>query len=216
MESLKLLFDRHKAKSIIKQSSPTLSPTNNIPSQHPQPQNIKKAILNKPQPQIKQQPKQITNITTLKPLTPEHKKHKKLPKSNFLQLLYDKKKRKSSSLTKPTFIGPFYSSKDFSFLNTSFLNKNQLHNYSTCNIPPNKFKLERNYNSLNKSKEGSLNNKSVNTINFNVKDLPFSLNLSNDSFLWNKIKNRWCTKGYHTWTCKFNSIWKMCKNQIKI
>ena len=191
MESLKLLVDRHKAKSKIKQSSPspTPSPTNNNPSQHTQPQNFKKAILTKSQPQIKQQPKQITNITTLKPLTPEHKKHKKLPKGNFLQLLYDKQKRKSSSLTKATFIGPLYSSKDFSFINTSLPKKNPLHNYSTYNIPPNKFKLETTYNSLNKSKDGSLNNKSVNTINFNVKDLPFSLNLSHDSFLWNKIKN---------------------------
>ena len=192
METFRELINRHKNKKL------PLRNYHPIPSTH-----LSKKL--KPTPN---KPPPTPNIIPIKSLTPKEHKKRKLFKDNFIQMLYQidnisKRKRKSSSLTKTPLITPIYSStnhyqkhNDNHNNSNSFISNNNslnhFHNYSTLNLPQNKFKLDTTYNSLSKSREQSIINQSTYTVmnNFNSNNLPFTLNISNDSILWNKLKNK--------------------------
>ena len=193
MESFRELINRHKNKKL------PLHNYHPIPSTH---------LSKKPKP-TPNKPPPTPNIIPIKSLTPKEHKKRKLFKDNFIQMLYQmdnisKRKRKSSSLTKTPLITPIYSSTNHyqkhndnhnnsnSFISNNNNSLNHFHNYSTLNPPQNKFKLDTTYNSLSKSREQSIVNQSTYTVmnNFNSNNLPFTLNISNDSILWNKLKSK--------------------------
>ena len=190
METFRELINRHKNKKLPPHNYYQMSSI-----QHP----TKVKITSK-------KPPPVPNIIPIKSVTPKEHKKRKLFKNNFIQMLYQmdnisKKRRKSSSLTKTSLINPIYSStnhyqknNDNNNSNSFISNNNSLnhfHNYSTINLPQNKFKLDTTYNTLSKGRDQSIINQSTYSVNnFNSNNLPFSLNISNDSILWNKLKNK--------------------------